>query len=280
MLLHDLLTLEPGQNDVFQGRVSTGGWRRPFGGHLLAQALAAASATVEAGWPPHNLQMTFLRSGALDAPIDYVVERLRDGRRFATRRVTARQHGHHLVEALISFQLPEAGLNFHAAMPDVPPPDGLPDEAVLRAHAFATRDVDWCLSPVMPDLHCEIRPIQPRNFIDPPPMPPELDLWIRFKERADSARTPCYIASLSDVLLLSTTLLPHGLSWCTTPVEGSTLNHSLWFHEALPPDEWLLWSLRALWTGHTRGLAQGHLWRRDGSLIATAMQEGLVRLRD
>lgn len=280
MELRELLNLQPVEGDVYLGPTSPAGWRRPFGGHLLAQALAAASATVETQWPPHHLQMTFLRSGAIGSPIRYSVERLRDGRRFATRRVVAHQHGHGLAEAMISFQLPEPGLNYHGPMPDVPPPDDLPREADLRRHALMIEGVEWCLSPVMPDLHCELRPVQPRDFIDPAPMSPELDLWVRFTEAADPAEAPSFIASLSDVLLLSTTLLPHGISWSTTPVEGSTLNHMLWLHEALPADEWLLWSLKALWTGSTRGLAQGQLWSRDARLIATAMQEGLVRPRN
>lgn len=278
MALHDLLALQDAGGDRFFGPTRKVGRSRPFGGHLLAQTMIAACRTVDTDVPPHSLQMGFFRSGTIDDPIGYEVERLRDGRRFAARQVRATQNGSLLTMAQVSFQHREQGAEYQERMPDVPPPDGLPSEADLRAQAFAEADVAWCLSPLFPDLDCEVRPVQPRNFIDPDPVEPRLDLWTRFTEEPRPDERAAFVACLSDVLLLSAALLPHGISWSTTPVEGSTLNHALWLHEVGDLGGWMLWSLRTLWTGGTRALVRGQLWSRDGRLIATAMQEGLIRI--
>ncbi len=279
MILDQIIQLEQLPDGDWQAPTPAEGWRRPFGGHLLAQTLAAAERSVPSGKVIHNMQTQFIRSGRSGLPIRYRCEALHDGSRFAIRRVVAMQEDRVLTESLASFQLPEAGLDHQPDLPQVPAPDLLPSEQRLRHEAAALEGVEWCLSPLLPVLPVEMRPVQERDFVAPARQPGRLDLWMRADQPVAPANGNAFAACISDILLLSVALLPHGISWCTTPVEGSTLNHSLWFHRPVPTDGWLLWSLEVEWTGATRGLAKGTLWTADGLLLATAMQEGLIRLR-
>lgn len=279
MQLDDLLDLKRMEDGAFCAETPTGQWRRPFGGHLLAQSLAAGRLTVDTDKAIHNMQTQFLRSGRAGQPIHYHVEELREGKRFATRRVSSMQEDRILTESLLSFHMPEPGLDYQPPLPPLPLPDNLPTEQELRHAAAASSNVQWCLPPLLPDLPVELRPVQERNFIDPPKLPGRLDFWARPNQPVAHANGDAFVACLTDVMLLSAVLLPHGISWSTTPVEGSTLNHSLWFHRAAPLSGWLLWSMEVEWTGATRGLVHGRLWSAEGELIASAMQEGLVRVR-
>lgn len=274
-----LVSLARQDDGRFIGHLPTKGWRRPFGGYLLAQLVTAASATLDGDRLPHSLQAQFVRAGRVGDPFEYQVESSGDGRRFSSRRVTARQGRRVLVEALVSFQEPATGFDYHRAAPEAPGPDGLRSEASLREDVLQRDDVKWFVSPAFADVPVEMRPVQARNFIDPQPTAPRLDFWMRPLQPIAPANRRAFVACLSDTMLLATTILPHGVTWMTTPMEGVTLNHSLWFHEEPSFDDWVLWSIDGLWTGGTRGLARGSLWTRDGRLIATAMQEGLVRLR-
>jgi acyl-CoA thioesterase II len=166
-------------------------------------------------------------------------------------------------------------------MPRVPGPEGLRTEQQVRIDELAIgTDTGWVRSPLFPRMHYDLRPVHPRSFAKPDKRPPHQLFWVRLDEPAPrSARAAqAMLAYMTDMMLLSTTLLPHGVFWTTTPMQEASLDHALWFHAAPQLDKWMLWDLRARWTGSARGLASGRVFAQDGTLVASVMQEGLIRL--
>lgn len=277
-----LLTLEQDGEARFVSPHTDASGYRVFGGQVLAQALMAALATVDDGRPAHSLHAHFLRAGDGAVPIEYSVERLRDGRSFSTRQVTARQAGKVLLVATVSCHVTEkAGLEHQVPMPDVAQPESLRSETDIRLEALQRTDVEWLGPLVMSHHRAELRPVAPRDFAEPKVSPPHQHFWVRpIGAIPDDWRLrQGVLAYVSDMMLLSTALLPHGIYWATTAMDSASLDHALWFH-ALPDfDDWLLWSIETPWTGAARGLTQGRFFSREGTLLASAAQEGLLRLR-
>ena len=274
------LDLEELELNIFRGQSHDIGSGRVYGGQVLAQALVAAGRTVEAGRTAHSLHSYFILPGDHTAPIVYFVERLRDGRSFTTRRVSAIQHGRAIFEMSCSFQGDEPGLEHQRPMPDVPPPESLvPDIERLRAVAdriperlrpFFTRErpLDW-------------RTVDPGNPFRPEKRAPERFAWLRASSAlptADPLQHQSVLAYASDYSLLGTAFLPHGLNFHTQGLQAATLDHAIWFHRPFRVDEWLLYATDAPSAAGSRGFARGSVFTRDGRLVASVTQEGLMRL--
>ncbi|HEB91329.1 MAG TPA: acyl-CoA thioesterase II [Deltaproteobacteria bacterium] len=277
--LLDLLDLEEIELNLFRGRSPQERSQRVFGGQVVGQALVAAYRTVE-DRHVHSLKGDFLRPGDPKIPILYEVDRIRDGRSFTTRRVVAIQHGRAIFSMSVSFQIEESGLEHQASMPDVPGPTETPDphmyDEKLRAHLPPERR-DW-LDRVPP---IESRPVRPIDPIDPEKRPPELAVWLRAAGGMpdDDRLHQCVLAYASDMHLLDTCLLPHGISWLSPNFQSASLDHSIWFHRRFRADEWLLFVQDSPSASGARGFNRGLVFTEDGRLIASVVQEGLIRLR-
>jgi acyl-CoA thioesterase-2 len=277
--LLDHLTLEPLGNDRFRGESRSVGGKSVFGGQVLGQALLAADATVE-GRRAHSLHAYFLLAGDPQAPIVYEVERIRDGRSFATRRVVAVQHGRAIFNMAVSFQVDEEGLDHHAAMPDVPGPEGLPSGSELYRQ-IADQLPESHREALTAELPIEMRPVLPRDLLNPERRPPQRQVWLRTVGTLpdEPALHQAMLAYASDFTLLATALFPHGLSFFNPEVQAVSLDHAMWFHRPFRMDEWLLYAMDSPSASAGRGLGRGSIFTRDGRLVASVAQEGVIRLR-
>jgi acyl-CoA thioesterase-2 len=279
-LLADLLQvlkLERLEIDLFRGqsRKLVGG--RVFGGQVLGQALAAAYATVE-GREAHSLHAYFLRAGDANHPIVYEVDRSRDGRGFTSRRVVAIQHGAQIFHMSASFQVPEAAIDRQAVMPEVPDPESVPDLAT--AVAEAKRIAPDRPSPFRIHEHpFEFRPAELPDPLAEVPREPRVKVWIRLVERVpdDPILHHCLLAYTSDYFLLGAASMDARMSNEREELQMASIDHAMWFHRAARPDEWLLYVLDSPTASGARGFARGSLFTRDGRLVASTAQEGLVR---
>ncbi|MFN8035881.1 MAG: acyl-CoA thioesterase II [Acidimicrobiia bacterium] len=253
--------------------------QRVFGGQVAAQALVAAGRTVEGGRPVHSLHSYFLRPGDPSIPIVYEVDRIRDGKSFTTRRVVAIQHGRAIFNLAASFQIVEQGPEHQDPMPDVPAPEALPtfqERIEPYLDRFGPDLADWLVR----ERPIESRPVDAMpSWLDPTPRPPHQDVWIRANGSLgdDPLLHACVVAYASDLTLLNTALLPHAISDHGQHYQVASLDHAMWFHHPFRVDDWLLYHQRSPFAGHARGLAQGEIFRRDGVLAVTVIQEGLVR---
>ncbi len=278
-ILIALLDLEPLERNIYRGQNRDTGSGRIFGGQVLAQALVAARRTIdEADRTAHSLHAYFILEGDLDIPVVYFVDRLRDGRSFTTRRVTAIQHGRAIFTLSASFHRTEDGVSHRADMPGVPPPEELRSELdIFREHA--DRFPAHLRSILTQDRPLEFRPVEPVSFLDRAPQPPRRRIWIRSPGALPA--NPVYhqaaLAYASDYGLLSTALQPHGRTVRDADIMAASLDHSLWFHRPFRVDDWLLYTLDSPVTHGARGFAVGTFYTRGGRLVASAAQEGLLR---
>jgi acyl-CoA thioesterase-2 len=273
-----LLELERIEDRIFRGESRDLGGARVFGGQVLGQALTAASYTVQ-GRRVHSLHAYFLVGGDVNAPIVYEVELARDGKSFSNRRVVAIQHGQPIFNMTASFQVPEEGLEHAAPMPQVPGPEGLADvrelpPAVLekvpeKMRRFLTHERPF-----------EFRPVEPIHVIAPPPAAPVRHIWVKtvdaLPDNADLHRN--VLAYVSDYQLVSTSTLPHGIHFAEGNVQLASLDHAMWFHRPFRADDWLLYAMESPNAAGGRGLALGRFFTRDGTLVASTAQEGVVRV--
>jgi acyl-CoA thioesterase II len=275
--LLQLLELEALEVNLFRGASRDIGSPQVFGGQVLGQALTAAYATVE-GRPVNSLHAYFLRRGDFNAPIVYQVDRSRDGGSFSSRRVVAIQHGEQIFHMAASFQAPEVGLTHQIPMPEVPPPEALPDLRELieadgplpaAVRRFAGRNSPF-----------EFRAVQPMNFRRPEAAPPRLDVWFRTVGTLgeDARQHCCLLAYVSDYHLIGTAMRPHGLTMASPGVLVASIDHAMWFHRALRVDDWLLYSIESPVAAGARGFAHASIFQRDGLLVASTAQEGLIRV--
>jgi acyl-CoA thioesterase-2 len=272
------LDLEPLERNLFRGTGPDIG-TRVFGGQVIAQALMAAMRTVE-DRPVHSLHCYFLLGGDPSIPIIYEVDRIRDGKSFTTRRVVAIQHGAAIFSMSASFHVAESGWEHQAAMPDVPPPEELASEAELaeRLGDKLPESVRRFLGRGRP---IELRPTDPARFLGAAAGQSVQNLWIRAAAPlpADEAVHRCVLAYASDMTLLDTSLVPHGKSVFLPDVMAASLDHALWFHRPVQADQWLLYAQDSPFSGAGRGLSRGLIFSRDGALVASVAQEGLIRPR-
>jgi len=275
-----LLDVEEIDTDLYRGPRQPGGVGRVFGGQVIGQALQAAQRSVEDGKAAHSLHAYFMRPGDENHPIIYRVVRDFDGHSFANRRVIAMQKGVPILNMTASFQLPAEGLHHQAPMPEVPLPEALRSERELREEIQAQvpeklRRFFLRARPI------EIRPVNPRNWFNPEPSEPVQHSWFKVSAPLpdDPALHRAMLAYATDMTLLGTCMLPHGVSWMTQNVQTASLDHAVWLHEPFRFDEWLLYTTDSPWSGHSRGFNRGRIYSRDGRLVASAAQEGLIRLK-
>ncbi len=277
--LIELLDLEPIEVNLFRGRSPQDGWQRVFGGQVLGQALVAAGRTVD-GRAAHSFHAYFLRPGDPKVPILYDVDRIRDGSSFTTRRVVAIQHGKAIFNLAASFQVDEPGLEHQIEMPDVPGPDGLANEVELRQRHVG-RIPEKFHATFLRDRPIEVRPIDPVDEFAPEKRPPFQNVWFRAVDTLpeDKALHQCVLAYASDLTLLDTSNLPHGVSWWSEKFQTASLDHAMWFHRPFRADEWLLYAQDSPRAAGARGFNRGSVFTRAGELVASVTQEGLIRLR-
>jgi acyl-CoA thioesterase-2 len=273
------LDLEPLERNLYRGRSPQVGWQRVFGGQVIGQALVAANRTVE-GRPAHSLHGYFMRPGDPSVPIIYEVDRVRDGRSFSTRRVLGIQHGEAIFSMSASYHNDEEGLSHAAAAPDVPGPEDLPDEAALRETMLreAPENIRRYFERERP---IELRPVDLRHYLSTEPLEPVQHVWVRCTDRLpdDPALHRAVLAYLSDMTLFDTALFPHGLSVFNRAVQVASLDHAMWFHRPFRADEWHLYAQDSPTSFGARGLTRGSIFARDGTLVASTAQEGLMRRR-
>jgi acyl-CoA thioesterase-2 len=280
-LLDDLvkvMTLERLELDMFRGESRDIGSPQVFGGQVLGQALMAAIATVE-GRAVNSLHAYFLRRGDFKSPIVYEVDRARDGNHFSTRRVVAIQHGAQIFNMSASFQSDEDGLAHQLRMPEVPRPEDLADLASFY------REILPQLSPGVRRLvekkrPFEFRPTQPPSLLTAEKVSPHRNIWFRAVAPLpdDEALHRCLLAYVSDFNLLDTALMPHGITFGARNLVMASIDHAMWFHRSARVDDWLLYSTDSPSASAARGFSRGSIFARDGRLVASTSQEGLMRL--
>ena len=272
-----LLDVEQIEVNIFRGRSPDENRQRVFGGQVAGQALVSAARTIDqVGREVHSLHAYFVRPGDPNIPILYEVDRLRDGKSFSTRRVIAIQHGKVIFNLQASFHADETGLDHQLTMPaGVPQPDSLPDFKTRMA-PYKEQLGEWYDRP---------RPIDIR-YVDNDPATREgnprqgQQVWMRADGNLpdDPVLHACIVTYASDMTLLDTALLPHGIGWTDGKVQMASLDHAMWFHRPFRADEWMLYDQTSISTSSARGLAGGAIYSRDGSLVVSVVQEGLIRL--
>jgi acyl-CoA thioesterase-2 len=276
-VFEQLMDLRPDGEDRFIAPCAPDRSMRTYGGQFLAHSLRAAQLTVGDDRLVNSTHSYFLRAGDVDTETVLVVERIRDGRSFSQRQVVALQGGNEMFRSLISFHVPEPGLEWAPPVShDVPEPD----EVALTYHDFW----ETILPPEQRPWPGRARPMDVR-YINPPTLPdgepitePQL-MWMTLREPLgdDQALHDTGLAYLADATLVDHVLLPHGHRWQDQRLTGASLDHAMWFHRPVRADQWLLYDQRVESTGGARGLASGRFYTRDGHLAVTCMQEGLMR---
>ncbi|MDF2177542.1 acyl-CoA thioesterase II [Aliiglaciecola sp. CAU 1673] len=277
--LTELLTLEPLEKGLFRGLSWDLGFRALFGGQVMGQALAAAQNTVEADRVAHSLHCYFLLPGDAHHPVVYDVEIIRDGRSFATRRVKAIQGGKTIFYMTASFQHAEQGLEHqYAPMPTVPKPESLSADI-----AFYENILDKLPANMVEKLAyhkpIDMRTVQAINPMAPQKSEPRRDVWMRASQPLgdDLKMHQSCLTYASDYYFLVTALQPHGMSLMEKGLRMATIDHAMWFHRPFNFDDWLLYSMESPFCGNARALVRGQIFNQKGELVASTMQEGMIR---
>lgn len=274
------LDLEKLEENLFRGTSPQVGWQRVFGGQVIAQALMAAQRTVDADRFIHSLHAYFMRPGDPLVPIIYQVDRIRDGASFATRRIVAIQHGHAIFAMSASFQMEEGGFDHQSPIPNVPQPESLMSEAQLQ-EAFLANAPPAIRKYWENKRPIEIRPVSLTHYISREKLEPKQDIWVRAVGAVPDDRhyQAAVLAYLSDMTLLDTSLYAHGTTIFDPTIQVASLDHAMWFHRPCKLEDWLLYTQDSPSASGARGLTRGNLFTRDGVLIASMAQEGLIRKR-
>lgn len=276
--LINLLKLEPIENNIFRGQSQDLGWGRVFGGQVLGQALSAARQTVSPERHVHSFHSYFLREGDSSKPIVYTVDCIRDGKSFNTRRVVAIQNGQPIFNLSASFQLNEEGYEHQDPMPSVISPDeALSEKALIQKHS------DIIPKPLqkrlLSDTPIEIRFADPQDPLAEKTRAPNHKVWLRTNGKLpDNPGLHKYLlAYASDFQFLSSSLYPHGAASFQKPLQIASLDHAMWFHRPFRMDEWLLHCVESTSASGARALVRGQVFNQAGELVASTIQEGLVR---
>ncbi len=280
-----ILDLETLEGNRFRGRSPDVGWQRIFGGLVIAQALVATMRTVDLSLSPHSLHAYFILPGDPALPIDYEVDNLRDGRSFGTRRVVARQKGAAIFALSSSFHRDEAGYDHQLAMPSVPAPETLLSEKDI-VKGFGDRLPESVRRYFLRERPIELRPVDLRRYLGQAPTPeeqarPTQNVWFRATGALpDDPRVHlAVLAYASDMTLVDTALVAHGKSVFQPDIQAASLDHAMWFHRPVRMDDWLLYTQDSPSASQALGLARGLIYTRDGRLLASVAQEGLLRPR-
>jgi acyl-CoA thioesterase II len=276
--LLELLDLEQIEQNIFRGVSPDERVQRVFGGQVAGQALVAAGRTVPDDRPVHSLHAYFIRPGDPAVPLIYTVDRVRDGRSFTTRRVSAIQHGETIFTLSASFHHPEPGPMHADPMPDAPPPEAI-ERTPDRLAMFFGGDVP----PEAGDYPIELRSVGPLSVEaerDPSLRTTRNMVWLRVTGDLpdDPLLHVCLMTYASDMTLLDPVLLAHGLSWMDGRTKGASLDHAMWFHRPFRADQWLLYAQESPVAYGARGLGRGEVFTQDGDLVVSVVQEGLIRV--
>jgi acyl-CoA thioesterase II len=276
-----MLELEPLEVNIYRGVSHDIGSGRVFGGQVLAQALLAARQTIDEEREAHSVHGYFILPGDFTAPIVYFVDRLRDGRSFNTRRVTAIQHGRAIFNMAASFHIAEDGPSHQIEMPEVPPPDSLTRELDL-IRDVADRLPEGKRKIFTQERPIDFRPVDPLDVFEPERRAPQKNVWFRATEPLgdENLSHQAVLAYISDFHLLGTALLPHGLPLYSSRLQAASLDHALWFHRPFRADDWLLYAMESPAMAGSLGFTRGSIFSRSGELVASVAQEGLLRIRD
>ncbi len=278
--LVNILELEELEVDLFRGAQARTERQRVFGGQVAAQAVVAATRSVEGEFVLHSLHSYFLRPGDTTVPIVYDVERIRDGRSFATRRVSARQHGRPIYYMTANFQIPEPGLEHQDPMPDVVPPEhGMPLVELARQQgpeAAGQWEREWAALDIR---HVGVTGL---GIAEDAEHVARARLWIKVDGPIsdDPQLQTAAFTYASDLTLLGAALVPHGFHIASPRLQPASLDHTIWFHRPFRADDWWLYDQFSPFAGGARGLALARVFSRTGELVATVAQEGLVRVRE
>ena len=278
--LVELLDLETIDLNLFRGRQPDTMLQRVFGGQVAAQALVAGARTVEPPLGVHSLHSYFLRPGDTAVPIVYDVERIRDGRSFSTRRIMARQHGRPIYLMTASFQKPEEGFDHQDVMPEVPSPaESMDMREVVKRRSSEAAD-DWMREWEALEMRA-VGDSRPGGRLPNDEHPAQARLWIRINGTLDDEVLTHRAAFtyLSDLTLLGSSLVPHGVPIGSPKVQAASLDHSIWFHRPFRADAWMLYDQVSPSASGARGLAFGRVFTEEGVLVASVAQEGLIRTR-
>lgn len=277
--LIELLDVQESHKDNFVGNSNDLGNFRVFGGQVLAQALVAASKTVEDRLA-HSLHAYFIRPGDPNESIRYEVLRLRDGKSFTTRQVIAYQKSEAIFHMSCSFHLAEEGLDHQIPSPQVISYDGLESE-LERARKIADKIPEKIRHKYTKERPIEIRAIEPVQYFNPIKRHPKFQVWLRVIDSLpnDPVLHRCFLAYASDFNILEPCLFPHGITFLDSRLQAASLDHAMWFHRDFRMDDWILYQVESPTTSHSRGLGRGLFFDQKGRLIASACQEGLMRIR-
>lgn len=273
----ELLELERLEDNLFRGQSRDIGAPQVFGGQILGQALSAAHKTVE-GRSPHSLHAYFLRPGDFDQPVIYQVERSRDGKSYANRRVVAIQHGQPILNLAASFHAGESGFEHQSDMPAVTGPEGL--SRSIDIHRSIIDKVPEKMRRLLAhEPPFEFRPVEPPKWIEPGERAARKHIWMRAWSRLpdDAELHRNLLTYVSDYELLGTAIMPHELNFTDKTVQMASLDHALWFHRPFRVDEWLLYALDSPSAHGGRGLTRGQFYNEAGELVASTAQEGVIR---
>ncbi len=278
--LVNLLTVIPVDDDLWRGPRQIEGRGRVFGGQVIAQGLVAAQNSVAPDRVAHSLHAYFMRPGSEDHDIHYRVERDYDGGSFSTRRIVALQQGKPILNMAASFQRLEDGFAHQDPMPDVPMPDALESEVAVRER-LAARIPESHRAHFLRERPIEHRPCDPGDWMPDGARPAQQNIWFRARAPLpdDPALHRAILAYASDSWLLGTCTLPHNVRWETPGFISASLDHAVWLHDSFRMDEWLLYVCDSPAAGRGRGFNRGLVYTQDGRLVASAAQEGLIRMK-
>lgn len=274
------LTPEPIEDNLFRGLRASEGWQRVYGGLVLGQSLAAAALTVDPARPIHSLHGYFLLAGDPERDIVYDVERIRDGGSFTTRRVRAIQHGRAIFSMSASFHKIEDGYDHQSTMPEAPSPDELPSAKELMSGVLSNLPENmrnyW-----RREHPIDMRIVDVSRYVSRKPQTPAQMIWLRANGRLpDSPHLhQAVLAYASDFTLLDTALIAHGKVLFDSDTQLASLDHAMWFHRPFRADDWLLYVQDSPSASGARGYCRGAIFDRKGALVASTVQEGLMRPR-
>ena len=277
----ELFNLEKVDRDIFSWNGKNVGYKRIFGGQVMAQTLIAAYKTVNVEHFAHSFHSYFIRPGNMEKPITFTVDRIRDGKSFTTRSVKAIQDGEVIFNCSISFQKREKGLEHQVDMPDVPEPETLKSEQELREDILKELKMKKEDMPMFfRQQEIEMRPVEKQNYFKPERMPPYKNTWIKNEGKLpdDQVIQQAFLLYISDMGLLGAANNSVGVNFLTKNLQNASLDHAMWFHRKLDLNGWFLYTIESPITRNARGFSRGSIFSRDGKLIASCTQEGLIRL--
>ena len=278
--LSTLLKLKTIEKGIYRGQSQDLGFRALFGGQVMGQALSAAQETVSSDRYVHSLHSYFLRAGDASKPVVYEVENIRNGTSFSTRRIKAIQNGKAIFYMTVSFQCPEEGLNHQSVMPKAPNPDDVPsfNDFISKHQGVLPKGIR---EKYLAEKPIEIRPVQQYNWLKPEKTDSNCQIWFKTNGSLpnDLRIHSCMLTYASDFHFLPTALLPHGASHLLPNFQIATVDHAMWFHRPFRFDDWLLYCMDSPSASNGRGLVRGQIFNRQGELVASTMQEGVIRQR-